>query len=265
MALSTGLPLEFNDAVDYFNYTNQDYSSDLTDTENDEEYACTPRGFQPILPRSCKRTYGVFLESEVVPERRLRGRIHEQLELLGAVIPSSCSGEKSSILADAYEYIEKLQRQVEELNYELDMESYLGDDLCHCEDDCSCCEHNLSPSSTERTAESNAGLESSSGSDCGCSQPTVEIVRTEEGLKIHIECDKRPGLLVEIMELLESRGLNVEQASIACVDQLVFDGISSEIEGNDAEDSRHMTHVNAEDVEASLRSLIADQRQCTSH
>lgn len=32
----------------------------------------------------------------------------------------------------------------------------------------------------------------------------------EEGLKIYIECDKRFGLLVEIMELLELRGLNVE-------------------------------------------------------
>lgn len=57
----------------------------------------------------------------------------------------------------------------------------------------------------------------------------MEVVRTDEGLKIHIECHKRPGLLVEIMELLESCGLNVEEASIACQEHLVFDGIGSEV------------------------------------
>lgn len=54
-------------------------------------------------------------------------------------------------------------------------------------------------------------------------------MRIEEGLKIHIECCKVLGLLVEIMELLESCGLNVEQASIACQDHLVFDGIGCEV------------------------------------
>lgn len=92
MALSMSIPMELNDALDYCNYADQDYPSDLTDTENDEElYAFTPRAFERTVPRSSKRTYGLFLDSDAVPERRLRSKINEQLELLRAVLPNSCT------------------------------------------------------------------------------------------------------------------------------------------------------------------------------
>lgn len=74
--------------------------------------------------------------------------------------------EKASILADAYKYIEKLQRQVEELYYELGTESCF-------EEGSSCCEDDFSLSHRERTLETNADSESSSGSEFGYSQPTV--------------------------------------------------------------------------------------------
>lgn len=51
----------------------------------------------------------------------------------------------------------------------------------------------------------------------------------DEGLKIHIECDKRPGLLVDIMELLELNGLNLEQANIACLEHLSLEALSLEV------------------------------------
>lgn len=85
MAVSMGLTVDFSDSVGYVNYADHD----LTDIENDEDYAYTPTAFQPVLPRSCKRTYGVFLGSEVVLERKLRSRMHGQLEQLRAVIPNS--------------------------------------------------------------------------------------------------------------------------------------------------------------------------------
>ncbi|XP_024360345.1 transcription factor SCREAM2 [Physcomitrium patens] len=253
MAVSMGLTVDFSDSVGYVNYADHD----LTDIENDEDYAYTPTAFQPVLPRSCKRTYGVFLGSEVVLERKLRSRMHGQLEQLRAVIPNSFTEEKASILADAYKYIEKLQRQVEELYYELGTESCF-------EEGSSCCEDDFSLSHRERTLETNADSESSSGSEFGYSQPTVKVRRTKEGLNIHIECDKRPGLLVDIMELLESRGLNMEQASIVCVEQLVFDGIGSEDEGSDAGVNRQAMHVSAEELGASLRSLISGPTQSST-
>lgn len=57
----------------------------------------------------------------------------------------------------------------------------------------------------------------------------MEVVQTQGRLKIHVECEKRSGLLVDIMEVLESSGLNVEQASITCQEHLVFDGVGSEV------------------------------------
>jgi hypothetical protein len=81
--------------------------------------------------------------------------------------------EKESILAGAYEYIENLQRQVQELNDELDGESaYSDDDDDDEEDDVSSCEDDLS-AEIERPVDSNAGLELDRAECCGCSNPTV--------------------------------------------------------------------------------------------
>lgn len=90
---------------------------------------------------------------------------------------SAVQDEKASILTGAYEYIEKLQRQVQELHYELESESCCDDDLSACEDDFSLWEDDFSPSCTEeeRPADSNAAVESSCTSCCGCSQPTVGL------------------------------------------------------------------------------------------
>lgn len=73
-------------------YAEVDYASDLTDAESDEEYGTSPPRVlsERVGPRSFKRTYGVFVDNGVtVPERRLRSRIDEQLELLRAVVPNS--------------------------------------------------------------------------------------------------------------------------------------------------------------------------------
>lgn len=86
-----GMPMEYNDALDHCNYVDQEYWSDLTDTESNDHYTFTPRAFEHIVPRSSKRTYGVFFASEAVLEQKKRSRINEQFELLRAAIPSSCT------------------------------------------------------------------------------------------------------------------------------------------------------------------------------
>ena len=96
MALSVGMAMELSDAIGYCEYADLDYASDLTDTENDEEYAFTPRAFELTVPRSSKRTYGVFVESDAIPERGKRSRIDEQLELLRVAIPNLCTVSTSS-------------------------------------------------------------------------------------------------------------------------------------------------------------------------
>lgn len=59
----------------------------------------------------------------------------------------------------------------------------------------------------------------------------VEVVGNEEGFRIHIECERRPRVLADIMEMLESSGMSVEQVSIAYREdsQFVFDCLGSEV------------------------------------
>lgn len=261
MALTTGVAVDCSGAVGYCDHAEEGYASDLTDVESDEDYSCSPEVFEHGVARGSKRTCGVFVDSEAVPSRRLRSRIDWQFDVLMTIAPNLCTDVKASILTCANEYIEKLLRQVQELQYDLVYESSFESNFSCCEDDQSSCECDTSLHCTEeRAVDSNVSLESICLSNCDCSQPTVEVVRTEQGLNIHIECVKRPGLLVDIMELLESSGLNVEQASIICQEHLIFDGLGSEVEDNDAGVCRHVSCVSAEDVGASLRSLIVDHR-----
>lgn len=257
--------MEFNYGVEYSNL--EDFStSDLTNVENDgEECGAESTSTPSVERRGLKRDHGMCGDSgaAVQPERRLRSRIQEQFALLRAVVPNLRTDERASILTGAYEYIESLQRQEVELRCELGVES------SSCDEELSCCEDEVSCSSCREADETRAvdagcpKLNSLSyGSDsCGCSlQPTsVEVVRTEAGLRIHIECGMRPGLLLAIMELLESSGLTVEEAIVECVERLVFDGIGLEDDEGISEGGE--TRVSAEFVGASLRSLIGDQRQ----
>ncbi|KAG0565060.1 hypothetical protein KC19_8G160400 [Ceratodon purpureus] len=252
-----GIAMELNDVLGYCDYADVGYGSDLTDTESDvEEYEFTPRAFEQTVPRSSKRTYGVFVDSDAVGmERRKRSRIDEQIQLLRAAIPNLYTNEKASILTGAYEYIEKLQRQVLELHDELDSESVCSDDE---EDDVSSCEDDLN-TEADSPLDFNAVFQGS-GVECredSCDMVSVEL--TEGGLRIHIQCEKRPRVLADIMDFLESSGMNVDQVSIAYQEdsQFVFDCLGSKVDGKClAGDRGH--------IEACLRLLVADQRDTAS-
>ncbi len=76
--------------------------------------------------------------------------------------------ERASILVGAYEYIEKLQRQVQELYSELDTEFACSDDeVSSCEDEY------FSDDEEERPVSSNPALEASRAECRGCSHPMV--------------------------------------------------------------------------------------------
>ncbi|XP_073390971.1 transcription factor ICE1-like isoform X1 [Physcomitrium patens] len=254
-----GKPVECSDAVGVSNHADLDYSSDLTDVENyEEECGFVHRTLE--IPKS--RSSGVFVDSAALPELRLRLRIHEHFRLSQEVLLNSCTDEIASILTKLYEYIEKLQTRVKELDSELDSK------YSRYEDDWVCSGDGWSPSYKEeqRPVDLNAPLETGFVS---CSQPTVrisqvEVMSTKEGLKIHIECEKRPGLLRDIMELLESRGLNVEKASVAFDEHFVLDCVGSEIDGRDNTKNSPKSCLSAVAVGASLVSLIAKQRDAAS-
>lgn len=137
-----------------------------------------------------------------------------------------------------------------------ELDSELDSKYSRYEDDWVCSGDGWSPSYKEeqRPVDLNAPLETG----------FVEVMSTKEGLKIHIECEKRPGLLRDIMELLESRGLNVEKASVAFDEHFVLDCVGSEIDGRDNTKNSPKSCLSAVAVGASLVSLIAKQRDAAS-
>lgn len=69
--------------------------------------------------------------------------------------------EKASILRDTYEYIEKLQKQVNDLHYELDTDS---------------CTDVSDESSSDRLSDFTSSSQASLDSQCDHSQPTVGLL-----------------------------------------------------------------------------------------
>lgn len=59
----------------------------------------------------------------------------------------------------------------------------------------------------------------------------VEVMkRGPGGMEVRIVCTNRPGLLVDVMEAVESRGLTITQARIAChSDDIVVKYLSLEV------------------------------------
>lgn len=143
-----------------------------------------------------KRTYGVrssCLEHSCA-------KLDQQLDGLRAVVPNSTSRRErsDSIVVDAYYYIATLQKQVEDLSSEL-----------------------LEDASLARTQDEEIDERS---------LPMVEVMKRDGVLEVRMVCANRPGLLVDVMEAVESRGLTVVDAKIASHSNIVFEYLSLESE-----------------------------------
>lgn len=189
-------------------------STTSTSSDSDEEAGPsvfgampTSRGLQgsvEVTSGFSKRTYGMNLAYEPTSsvERMLKcARLDEQLDGLRALLPHSARRTDRNdpcVVMDAYRYIVTLQQEVDDLSAE----------LLECEE------------------------ESCAHSETSDQQPLVEVMkRGPGGLEVRIVCANRPGLLVDVMEAVESRGLTITQARISChSDDIVVKYLSLENE-----------------------------------
>ncbi|KAG0563859.1 hypothetical protein KC19_8G065300 [Ceratodon purpureus] len=172
------------------------------------------RGLQrsvEVAPSFSKRTYGVnqvAYESTSMERMRKCAKLDEQLDGLRALLPHSTRRRERndpSVVMDAYRYIVALQQEVEDLSAE----------LLECEAD-SCDQE-----STFKLHRSKISYQ----------QPLVEVMKRDGVMEVRIVCPTRPGLLVDVMEAVEARGLTITQARIACYkDNNNFKYLSLEIE-----------------------------------
>lgn len=122
--------------------------------------------------------------------------LDQQLDELRAVVPNNTRRRErsDSIVVDAYYYIATLQKQVEDLSSEL-----------------------LEDASLDRTQDEEIDARS---------LPMVEVMKRDGVLEVRMVCANRPGLLVDVMETVESRGLTVIDAKIACDSNIVIEYLS---------------------------------------
>ncbi|KAG0601964.1 hypothetical protein M758_11G151300 [Ceratodon purpureus] len=199
-------------------------SEGLTESDSESEviqneFVALPRACQRVgVPGFLKRTYGVDLASEASLERRCKSaKLDEQLDGLRAVLPdvASRSKERKNVVLDAYHYIASLQRQVEDLNAEL-------------REDASA---DAAQAIEEQSCEGQWSLSCLSGLR---QQPIVDVARQDGLLEVRIVCANRPGLLVDVMEAVESRGFTIMQARIACHNEIVVEYLSLENEDSES-------------------------------
>ncbi|KAG0577485.1 hypothetical protein KC19_5G159800 [Ceratodon purpureus] len=204
-------------AEQFTHETDEDNFSDVdsSDSENEE----VPKAFEPVVPRSGKRTYGVLVE-DLIAERRLKNaKLDEQLAFLRTILPGTHEGEeRASVLVDAYQYITRLQKCVEDLNTELVPLSAPVN-------------FNAATLIEGYPQETTAAQPTSADSICVLyKHPMVEVKREEGKIEVHIACMNRPGLLVDIMGALDSKRITVLHASIACRQDVLFEALSLEKE-----------------------------------
>ena len=152
--------------------------------------------------RTSKRTYGLVAQDiEDMVRRRRKKLLDENLYLLRSITNSRATG-KTCIILDAFKYIEELKQRVHQLNRDLLAE--------------------LETISQRQIIDSQAEVK------CEKRAPKVTVARLEKGLQIHVSCEKRPGLLVGILEAVEALGLSVQQARVSCKDFFLFEAVSDE-------------------------------------
>lgn len=57
----------------------------------------------------------------------------------------------------------------------------------------------------------------------------MDVARGDGLLEVRIVCANRPGLLVDVMEAVEARGLTIVQVRIACRDEIVVEYLTLEV------------------------------------
>lgn len=206
-------------AISFPPSSDSDSENDTGNTKIDDPGVseCTPTGEATVpLSRDALRllshTCKVLVDGLEEKEEPVVEALCKQLRSLRSVIPNS--SPSSCVITDAIEYKEELKRQIEEL------------------------QNGLALGSTDLQA--------------GRARSTqVEVIANDGRLEIHVSSEKKPGLMVALMEAIEGFGLVFEVANLSCRNRVVVDVYSKQSKESFAE---------VEQIRRVLLQTIADKQ-----
>ncbi|ONK64339.1 uncharacterized protein A4U43_C07F24670 [Asparagus officinalis] len=173
----------------------------------------------------------------LVAERKRRKKLNDRLYALRALVPKITKMDRASILGDAIEYVMELQKQVKDLQDELENESNPDDtDSKQIESNYDNVEtgnrngminYNLMEleESLNATSTRNAKTVDQSNNEEKGNQmePQVEVKQLEANdFYLKVFCEHKVGGFARLMEAMSSLGLEVTNASVTTLQSLVL-------------------------------------------
>ncbi|KHN11490.1 Transcription factor ABORTED MICROSPORES [Glycine soja] len=202
----------------------------------------------------------------LVAERKRRKKPNDRLYNLRSLVPRISKLDRASILGDAIEYVKDLQKQVKELQDELE-------ENADTESNCMNCVSELGPNAEHDKAQTGLHV-GTSGNGYVSKQkqegttvidkqtqqmePQVEVALIDGNeYFVKVFCEHRPGGFVKLMEALNTIGMDVVHATITSHTGLVSNVFK--VEKKDSET------VEAEDVRDSLLELMRNRYRGWTH
>ncbi|KAK7280576.1 hypothetical protein RJT34_25640 [Clitoria ternatea] len=202
----------------------------------------------------------------LVAERRRRKKLNERLYNLRSLVPNISKLDRASILGDAIEFVKDLQKQVKELQDELEENSDTGAETeSNCINGNNTNNHYTGVSELGPKAEHGKGTlgngydvkqkqEDGAVNDKHTQQmePQVEVAVIDGNeYFVKVFCEHRPGGFVKLMEAFNTLGMNMVHAMVTRHTGLVSNVFK--VERKDSE------MVEAEDVRDSILELTRDR------
>ncbi|KAJ6834740.1 putative transcription factor ICE1 [Iris pallida] len=189
------------------------------DKEEEEEGWASGRNGNNGKSERRRRTGGGMPAKNLMAERRRRKKLNEKLYTLRSIVPKITRMDKTSILADAIEYMKELQQRIDDLQNELGPipTSSLAAPTATSF-------HPLTPTLPTLPSRVKEELSPTSLPSPTSQQTRVEVkVREDRAVNIHMSCANRPGVLLSTMRKLDAMGLDVQQAVTSSFDGFQLD------------------------------------------
>ncbi|CAL2279698.1 unnamed protein product [Prunus armeniaca] len=232
-----------------------DCSDQIDDDEDDAKYQRRRAGKGPQA-------------KNLVAERKRRKKLNERLFALRALVPNISKLDRASILGDAIEYVQELQKQAKQLQDELD--DHAEDEgpknsgiTGHHNNIQSEIQSGLDPGGPKTDHQHDSVSKQSQDSDVihdhktQQMEPQVEVAQLDGNqFFVKVFCEHKPGGFVRLMEALSSLSLEVINANVTSFRCLVSNVFV--VERKDSE------MVEADDVRDSLLELTRNpSRWCS--